>query len=189
MKSKHLIIPFLTIVLLASLTSMRFMGDPESQEKKYHYFENPIICSGCHIEKFTTWSNSQHAKGFTGDFFQAQFYEVVLPSLGLDEKLANVHEDCIGCHSPTAFLSGDMIPKRSQDLITIGIRVQKPGLVLTAASSVISAIPWIVLNMSSPLTMILSPMQRPMWMPNEETWNSHGRPTMKQPLLKFMSLP
>jgi hypothetical protein len=114
MKSFRFTIPLLTIIILTSLTSMRFLGDPESQEKKYHYFEDPLICSGCHWDKFSTWSSSQHAKGFTGDFFQAQFYEVVLPSLELDEKVANVHEDCIGCHSPSAFLSGDMIPERTK---------------------------------------------------------------------------
>jgi hypothetical protein len=115
MKLIRLSIPMLTIVLLALLTSTRFTGDPESQEKKYHFFEDPEICAGCHWDKFDTWSTSQHSKGFTGDFFQAQFYEVVLPSLTLDEKLANVHEDCIGCHSPSAFLSGDMIPRRATE--------------------------------------------------------------------------
>lgn len=115
MKSFRLTIPLLTIILLASLTSMRFMADPESQEKKYHYFEDPIICSGCHWDKFELWSTSQHAKGFTGDFFQAQFYEVVLPSLELDEKVAKANEDCIGCHSPSAFLSGDMVPPRTKE--------------------------------------------------------------------------
>jgi len=43
---------------------------------------------------------------------KAQYYDIVLPSLTIDEKVANVNEDCIGCHSPTAFLSGDMIPPR-----------------------------------------------------------------------------
>lgn len=115
MNSKRLTVPILTVILLASLTSTRYMSDPESQDKKYHYFEDPIICSGCHWDKFDTWSNSQHSLGFTGDFFQAQFYEVVLPSLGLDEKVANVNEDCIGCHSPSAFLSGDMVPRRTPE--------------------------------------------------------------------------
>ena len=113
MKPFPFAIPLFTIILLASLSGMRFMGDPESQEKKYHYYEDPIICSGCHWDKFTKWSGSQHSKGFTGDFFQAQFYEVLLPSRSLDEKLANANEDCIGCHSPSAFLSGDMIPERT----------------------------------------------------------------------------
>ena len=31
----------------------------------------------------------------------------------LDDKLADVNKDCIGCHSPSAFLSGDMIPPRT----------------------------------------------------------------------------
>jgi hypothetical protein len=115
MKSIRLKIPLITVLLLASLSSMRFMGDPESQEKKYHYYEDPSICAGCHWDKFNTWSSSQHSKGFTGDFFQAQFYELVLPSLSLDEKVANANEDCIGCHSPAAFLSGDMIPRRTPE--------------------------------------------------------------------------
>ena len=113
MKAIHLKVPLITLALLALLTGMRSKADPEDQHKKYHYFEDPAICSGCHWDKFETWSSSQHAKGFTGDFFQAQFYEVVLPSLSLDDKVANAHEDCIGCHSPSAFLSGDRIPDRT----------------------------------------------------------------------------
>jgi len=115
MKSFPIAVPLITTVLLASLTSMRLKGDPESQEKKYHYYEDPIICSGCHWDKFASWSMSQHSKGFTGDFFQAQFYDVLLPSRSLDEKLANADEDCIGCHSPSAFLSGDMIPRQAME--------------------------------------------------------------------------
>jgi hypothetical protein len=110
MKKHHIIIPVLTLALLIALTGMKDLSDPENQKKKYHYFEDPAVCSGCHWEKFETWSSSQHAKGFTGDFFQAQFYKDVLPSRSLDEKVAHVEEDCIGCHSPSAFLSGDMVP-------------------------------------------------------------------------------
>jgi hypothetical protein len=112
MKLSKIAIPAATLLLLTSLTSMRLTVDPESQEKKYHYYEDPTICSGCHWDRFDRWSVSQHSKGFTGDFFQFQFYEIVLPSLSLDEKLKDVAEDCIGCHSPSAFLSGDMIPPK-----------------------------------------------------------------------------
>lgn len=96
-----------------ALSSMAIFNKKEDQNKQYHYFEDPQECSGCHWDRFDRWNTSQHSKGFTGDFFQAQFYDVVLPSLQLDDKLKNVAEDCIGCHSPTAFLSGDMIPDRT----------------------------------------------------------------------------
>jgi hypothetical protein len=112
MKSVRIAILLALFMMIAALTSMKGTGDPENQKKEYHYFEDPLICSGCHWDRFDRWSVSQHSKGFTGDFFQAQFYDLVLPSLRLDEKVANENEDCIGCHSPTAFLSGDMIPPR-----------------------------------------------------------------------------
>ena len=101
-----------TLAVAGVLTGMKGSGDPENQQKEYHYFENPLICSGCHWDRFKRWNVSQHSKGFTGDFFQAQFYDLVLPSRQLDDRVANTHEDCIGCHSPSAFLSGDMIPPR-----------------------------------------------------------------------------
>ena len=46
--------------------------------KEYHYFDNPQVCSGCHWDRFDRWNVSQHSKGFTGDFFQKQFYDLVL---------------------------------------------------------------------------------------------------------------
>lgn len=121
MRSLKIAMPLAALVMIAALTGMKLTGDPdprsdpEDQHKPYHYFEDPMICSGCHWDRFDRWSVSQHSKGYTGDFFQAQFYDVVLPSLKLDDKLANVQEDCIGCHSPTAFLSGEMIPPRVKD--------------------------------------------------------------------------
>jgi hypothetical protein len=108
-----LLLPVVTIASLAGMTGMNLVSDRENQVKQYHYFEDPLDCSGCHWDRYERFSVSQHSKGFTGDFFQAQFYDLVLPSMKLDERLSDVHEGCIGCHSPSAFLSGDMIPDRT----------------------------------------------------------------------------
>jgi len=115
MKILRASIPVLTAVILLALTSAGLKKDRENQAKEYYYFEDPLECSGCHWDRFDRWNVSQHSKGFTGDFFQAQFYDLVLPSREFDEKVANEHENCIGCHSPSAFLSGDMIPPRSSE--------------------------------------------------------------------------
>ena len=78
----------------------------------YKDWENPRVCSGCHWDKFSDWSRSQMGRSYTGDFFQAQFFELALPS-GLDDPdVKETHEGCIGCHSPSAFLAGEMIPPR-----------------------------------------------------------------------------
>ncbi len=83
------------------------------QYKPYHYFENPQVCAGCHWDKFERWDLSQHAKGFTGDFFQKQFYDLVLASESFAPELKGVKDGCIGCHSPSAFLAGEMVPPRA----------------------------------------------------------------------------
>ncbi len=84
----------------------------KDQNKPYHYFEDPQVCSGCHWDKFQRWNISQHSKAFTGDFFSKQFYELVLASESFAPEVANVKADCLGCHAPSAFLSGDLIPPK-----------------------------------------------------------------------------
>jgi hypothetical protein len=50
------------------------------------------------------------SRGFTGDFFQAQYFQHVLKDAAQDPKVKDVPADCVGCHSPTAFLSGLVPP-------------------------------------------------------------------------------
>lgn len=85
----------------------------KAKMKKYQYWENPRVCSGCHWDKFTDWSRSQMAKGYSGDFFQAQYFKLVLEDVKRDSSIKDAHEGCIGCHSPSAYLSNDIIPPKS----------------------------------------------------------------------------
>lgn len=107
------VVAFLPVIPL--ILAMSLISDKEDQNKQYYYFEDPIECSGCHWDRFDRWSVSQHSKGFTGDFFQAQYYDLVVPSLGFSEEVKEAHVGCIGCHSPSAYLSNDLFPPRAQN--------------------------------------------------------------------------
>lgn len=111
----NLICFFVLIFITSSIFAQDEVADGKLN-KKYHYFDNPQVCSGCHWDRFNRWNVSQHSKGFTGDFFQKQFYDLVIPSRSFDEKVKDVHVGCIGCHSPTAYLSNDLIPKPAKTL-------------------------------------------------------------------------
>lgn len=108
-------ITLITAFLFLTLTGAVLINVHREQKKEYFYFEDPLVCSGCHWDKFARWNVSQHSKGFTGDFFQEQFYQLVLPSLSYDSKVADAHVGCIGCHSPSAFLSEDYIPLKTKN--------------------------------------------------------------------------
>jgi hypothetical protein len=114
---KRIILYFTWMLLSASASSQSkplLRSQARDQSKPYHYFENPQVCSGCHWDKFARWNVSQHSKGFTGDFFQKQFYELVVPSETFAPELKNAKDGCIGCHSPSAFLAGEMIPPEAK---------------------------------------------------------------------------
>ena len=79
-----------------------------------HYWEDPYHCVGCHYERFVDWSSSQMSRAFTGDFFQAQYYQPAVKDAERDPNMAGLAADCIGCHSPSAFLSGLVPPPETR---------------------------------------------------------------------------
>jgi hypothetical protein len=105
---------YFTIMILAGVaigqSQSKLKSQARNQHKPYHFFEDPQVCAGCHWDKFERWNVSQHSKGFTGDFFQKQFYDLVLASESFAPELKDVKDGCIGCHSPSAFLAGEMVP-------------------------------------------------------------------------------
>ncbi len=102
-------------ITVFSQSKLELKQQAKDQHKPYHFFEDPQTCMGCHEEKFERWNMSQHSKAFTGDFFQKQFYDLVLASESFAPEVANVKEGCIGCHSPSAFLAGKLVPDRSSN--------------------------------------------------------------------------
>ncbi|MCK4966645.1 ammonia-forming cytochrome c nitrite reductase subunit c552 [bacterium] len=113
---KHSAVFIFLLLLVFSVTYADDKSENKQMMEKYNHFDNPQVCSGCHWEKFDRWNVSQHSRGFTGDFFSKQFYDIVLPSLAFDEKVKDVHIGCIGCHAPSSFLAGDLIPDKPKKL-------------------------------------------------------------------------
>jgi nitrate/TMAO reductase-like tetraheme cytochrome c subunit len=81
----------------------------------YDDFEPPEFCGACHQDVFQQWQGSAMARSFTMDWDQAEYFELALPHSRIDPKLASVKSDCIRCHSPEAFLAGDIPPKRARE--------------------------------------------------------------------------
>ncbi len=77
------------------------------------HWDDPYDCVGCHQERFADWSSSQMSRSYTGDFFQAQFFKYVVKDSARDPQVKDAAADCIGCHAPSAFLSGVLMPPAS----------------------------------------------------------------------------
>jgi hypothetical protein len=122
------------IVFFVAATTFEFTTkilDKETQEKYKHY-DNPQVCLGCHVEKFDTWKTSQMSRSVTGDFFQAQYYQLAVVDAERDEKVKGIKADCVGCHSPSSYLSGDYPPTPTHPEKTDSFWNQKGGIKLFA---------------------------------------------------------
>ncbi len=79
----------------------------------YQDFDTPQYCgTKCHEDFFHQWRQSMMAQAFTHEWDEIEYFELALPHSELEEKLAGIKGDCNGCHSPLAYLTGDIPPKR-----------------------------------------------------------------------------
>ncbi len=84
-----------------------------AEEGKYKYddFQKPKSCKGCHSEIYQEWKQSLMSQSFTHEWDQIEYFKLALPHAEKLEKVSGVKAGCIACHSPLAFLSGDIPPK------------------------------------------------------------------------------
>ncbi len=102
----------LTLFIIAvNLVLLPFLYAAEQGEFTYDDFDEPEQCSMCHKEIFEEWQQSLMSQSFTHPWDDVEYFKLALPHALKLEKVAEVKAGCIGCHSPLAFLAGDIPPK------------------------------------------------------------------------------
>lgn len=101
---------FLVIILLSNslLFSQTKMG-----EYKYEDFKTPEYCgTSCHTDIYQQWKQAMMSEAFTHKWDEIEYFDLAVPHSEKDEKVAEVKAGCNGCHSPIAYVTGDIPPKR-----------------------------------------------------------------------------
>lgn len=106
------------IVLLATVMLSTAFIALVSEEGKFKYsdFQTPAYCgTACHNDIYRQWQNSMMAKAFTHEWDEIEYFDLAVPHSEIDEKVAEVKAGCNGCHSPLAYLTGDIPPSRPSE--------------------------------------------------------------------------
>ncbi len=80
----------------------------------YSNFKSPKKCKLCHKQIYNEWKESLMSKSFTHEWDQVEYFKLALPHAKKLKKVEGVKAGCIACHSPLAFLSGDIPPKEAK---------------------------------------------------------------------------
>ncbi len=88
-------------------------GDDALGIFKYEDFEKPEACgSSCHIDFYQQWLQMMMSQCYTHHWDEIEYFKLAVPHSEKDSKVAGVKAGCNGCHSPVAFMAGDVPPPK-----------------------------------------------------------------------------
>lgn len=106
----------ITIVIVSVVIAATLVSSKEASVKrahKYDDFKTPEYCgTSCHNNIYRQWKQSMMAQAFTHHWDEIEYFDLALPHARIDEKVAEVEAGCNGCHTPLAYLTGDIPPQR-----------------------------------------------------------------------------
>ena len=103
--------PFL-IFLFASLFLIAMLVQAEEAKYSYDDWDEPDNCGSCHTDIYQQWRQSMMSQSYTHHWDEIEYFKLAVPHAEKDEVVAEVKAGCNGCHSPMAFLTGDIPPAK-----------------------------------------------------------------------------
>ncbi|MFO7933710.1 MAG: multiheme c-type cytochrome [Bacteroidales bacterium] len=85
----------------------------QQQKQKYSYddFQTPRYCNQCHNLFHNQWDQALMSDAYNHHWDEIEYFELAVPHTENDTSMdKEVHEGCNGCHTPMAYLAGDMPP-------------------------------------------------------------------------------
>lgn len=110
-------LPILLILLLAisTLLVLSFqLPKPEGTERmgtqKYQDFQTPEYCQGCHNDFYQQWSQAMMSQAYTHHWDEIEYFKLAVAHAEADPAMKDAVDGCNGCHTPMAYLAGDVPP-------------------------------------------------------------------------------
>ncbi len=115
---KKLSIVLAVIILLPGLYAGKEPTKAYGGELKglysYEDFDRAEQCRTCHREIYNQWKQSMMGHAFTHKWDEIEYFDLVVQHAKKNPKFKPVADGCMGCHSPLAFMDGDLPPSRPE---------------------------------------------------------------------------
>ena len=101
------------LILLAGLAAQSLIksGDAALGTRKYDDFQTPKFCgTSCHADFYQQWTQAMMSQAYTHHWDEIEYFKLAVPHAEKDSVVAGVKAGCNGCHTPMAFMAGDVPP-------------------------------------------------------------------------------
>ena len=110
---------FLAGLPVALILIFSFVLSPEEGGNKgdfdYKEFSKPNYCGSCHNDFYQQWTQSMMAQAYTHHWDEIEYFKLAVPHSEKDPAMKDAQEGCNGCHTPMAFMAGDVPPPRPEE--------------------------------------------------------------------------
>ena len=106
-------------ILIGGLAAQALIksGEEALGTRKYSDFQTPQFCgTSCHGDIFQQWKQAMMSQAYTHHWDEIEYFKLAVPHAEKDSVVAGVKAGCNGCHTPMAFMAGDVpppLPKRT----------------------------------------------------------------------------
>jgi len=102
--------PAMLVPVAIFLTGLTMGTSQRQEEYSYDDFQRPEYCNQCHGLFYQQWDQAMMSDAYNHEWDEIEYFQLAVPHSENDENLKGVHEGCNGCHTPMAYLTGDMPP-------------------------------------------------------------------------------
>jgi len=101
----------LIFLLGANVPQPQKAGDEALKSRKYEDYQTPKFCgTSCHTDIYQQWTQAMMSQAYTHHWDEIEYFKLAVPHAEKDPVVAGVKAGCNGCHTPIAFLAGDVPP-------------------------------------------------------------------------------
>ena len=115
---RRILVPTILLVTFAAAASgqMEKAGDEALGTRTYDQYEKPEACGrSCHVDFYQQWRQAMMSQAYVHHWDEIEYFKLAVPHAEKDPKVADVKAGCNGCHTPIAFLAGDVPPPRPSE--------------------------------------------------------------------------
>jgi len=106
----------LLVGLLLTAAAVQAQDIPWGEHLKgtgsYDDFEKPDRCASCHKDFARQFEQAMMSQAYTHSWDEIEYFKLAVPHGKKDPKFDPVQEGCNGCHTPMAFIAGDVPPPK-----------------------------------------------------------------------------
>ena len=112
---KHLFCIFFMLSVSSLLFSQALpFGDALKGTQKYGDFEKPEACASCHTDIYQQWTQAMMSQSYVHHWDEIEYFDLAVAHAEKVPSLKGPVDGCNGCHTPMAFMAGDVTPPRPE---------------------------------------------------------------------------